>query len=124
MSSIWTPGGERPVGRADEPAAPAAPGAPTEDEIRAHYEEMERQMAATPAVVVVANHAVGLFELARLHLSQDPPNLADASFAIDAMAALVEGLAGRWGEDEQTLKDALASVRMAFVQVKNAASSR
>ena len=53
----------------------------------------------------IANHAIGLFQLAALHLSQRPPNLEEAPLAIDAMGALVEGLAGRLGEDEAPLKD-------------------
>jgi hypothetical protein len=83
-------------------------------------EEMTRQLAETPAAVVVANHAMGLFELAALHLSQQPPNLPEATVAIDAMAALVEGLAGRYGPNEDTLKEALAQLRMAFVQIRAA----
>lgn len=115
MSSIWTPGGERPVGRAepDEPAEPAF-----EEPTAEQLDELKRQLAATPAAVVVANHAMGLFELAALHLSQQPPNLAEASVAIDAMAAVVEGLAGRLGEPEATLNDALAQLRLAFVQIR------
>lgn len=115
MSSIWTPGGERPVGRAepDEPAEPAF-----EEPTAEQLDELKRQLAATPAAVVVANHAMGLFELAALHLSQQPPNLAEASVAIDAMAAVVEGLAGRLGEPEATLNDALAQLRLAFVQIQ------
>ena len=121
MSSIWTPGGERPVGRDEPPSAGAAqPGEPSEAELHAQLEEMTRQLAATPASVVAGNHAMGLFELAALHLSQEPPNLVEASFAIDAMGALVEGMAGRWGDDESTLKDALSQLRMAFVQIRAA----
>jgi hypothetical protein len=112
MSSIWTPGGERPVGRA-EPDEPAF-----EEPTAEQLDELKRQLAATPAAVVVANHAMGLFELAALHLSQQPPNLAEASVAIDAMAAVVEGLAGRLGEPEATLNDALAQLRLAFVQIR------
>lgn len=118
MSSIWTPGGERPVGR-DEPP-PGGDDEPTEAELQAQLEEMTRQLASTPASVVAANHAMGLFELAALHLSQQPPNLVEGSFAIDAMAALVEGMAGRWDENEATLRDALAQLRVAFVQIRAA----
>lgn len=117
MSSIWTPGGERPVGRPDEGHPDddmSLDHEPTEEELEA----LTRELASTPAAVVVANHAMGLFELAALHLSQQPPNLGEASVSIDAMAALVEGLAGRLGEHEPTLKDALAQLRMAFVQIR------
>jgi hypothetical protein len=123
MSSLWTPGGERPVGR--EPSGPSEPvhrdtgsdeldREPTAEELEA----LRRELASTPVAAVVANHAMGLFELAALHLSQQPPNLAESAMAIDSMAALVEGLAGRLGEHEPTLKDALAQLRMAFVQIR------
>ena len=52
----------------------------------------------------MANHAYGLFELAAIHLSQQPPSLEPARLAVDAMAALVEGLAGRLGDPEASLK--------------------
>ena len=38
--------------------------------------------------------------------------------AIDALGALVEGLSGRLGADEQQLRDGLAQLRLAFVQIK------
>jgi hypothetical protein len=121
MSSIWTPGGERPVGR--EPVAPT-------DELPEQEltpEEMEQQMAAlqqqlaeTPASEVVANHCFGLFELAALHLSLQPPQLGEASVAIDALNAIVEGLVGRLGQHEGQLKEGLASLKLAFVQIRAA----
>jgi hypothetical protein len=44
--------------------------------------------------------------------------------AIDAMAGIVEvRLEGRLGENETTLRDALAQLRMAYVQLKGAAES-
>lgn len=120
MSSIWTPGGEQPVRRAADDDLDEAMRPPTEEEMAAHLEAVTRELAETPASVVVANHAMGLFELGAVHLSQQPPNLSEAQVAIDAMAALVEGLAGRYGEHEQTLKDALAQIRLAFVQIRAA----
>ena len=42
--------------------------------------------------------------------------------AIDAMAAIIEGLKGRLGENESTLIDALGQLRMAYVQLHGAAS--
>ena len=82
---------------------------------------LEEELAAirnTPAAVVVGNHAIQLFELARIHLTADPPNFVDAQLTIDAMAAIVESLAGRLGDDERTLADGLAQIRLAFVQLK------
>src|ERR1700759_3270445 len=130
MSTLWTPGGERPI-RRDPPAPstppagrPPGPGgeddAPSEEELRAEMEELRDRLAQTPAEVVVANHAFGLFELAALHLSLQPPQLEQARVAIDALGALVEGMAGRLGEAEAQLADGLAQLRMAFVQIRGA----
>ena len=77
--------------------------------------ETERQMATTPPEVVVANHAMGLYELAAIHLRQNPPQLNEASLAIDALSALVDGLEGRMGENEPTLREARAQLQQAFV---------
>jgi len=73
---------------------------------------------------VVGNHAIQLFELARIHLTADPPNFGDAQLTIDAMAGIVERLAGRLGDDERTLGEGLAQIRLAFVQLKAAADAR
>ena len=89
-------------------------------EIDAEMDAVRRQLAEVPPEIVVANHAMGLYELAAIHLSQDPPNAAGAALAIDAMGALVDGLAGRLGEAEATLRDALAQMRLVFVQVTGA----
>ena len=83
--------------------------------------EIRRQLLQAPAEIVIANHAYGLFELAALHLSSPQPDLEAARLAIDAMAAVVEGLAGRLGEGEHELRQGLANLQMAFVEVKGAA---
>ena len=44
---------------------------------------------------MIANHCYGLFELAAVYLSSVPPKLEDAQLAIDALAAIVEGLGER-----------------------------
>jgi hypothetical protein len=71
-----------------------------------------------PAAQVVANHAMGCWELAAIHLSAQPPNFAEAQVAIDSFGALTEVVKGRLGDDEATLNDALAQLRLAFVQLK------
>ena len=139
MSTLWTPGGEVPVGgrstgAPDEPAAPDDAAAAPEDfdldslspEEREQAEQYIRELAesrerlkAVPASVVVANHAMGLYELAALHLSSQPPNFAQATVAIDALGALLDGMQGRLGEAEPTLRDGLSQIRLAFVQLKN-----
>lgn len=116
----------------DEQALAEALGIPSLDELsdeeRSQLEqaviqmaETERQMATTPPEVIVANHVMGLYELAAIHLRQNPPNLNEASFAIDAMTALVEGLEGRLGENEATMRQALSQLQQAFVAASGAA---
>ncbi|HET9541734.1 MAG TPA: DUF1844 domain-containing protein [Acidimicrobiales bacterium] len=137
MSSLWTPGGEHPVEPDAAPSDPTGPQTDPEtdplaglsDEERAQAEAMAAEMAAArqrvleaPADMVVANHAMGLYELAAIHLSEEDPDLTAARLAIDAMGQLVDGLSGRLGEAEATLKDALAQLRMAFVQVSEQAA--
>ena len=77
--------------------------------------ETERQLATTPADVVIANHAMGMYELAAIHLRQNPPNRAEASLAIDALGALLDGMAGRLGDNEATLQQARMQLQQAFV---------
>lgn len=83
---------------------------------------MREELARTPVADIIANHAVGLWQLAVLHLSPEEgeqPNLAEASLAIDAMAGLVESLGDRLGQHAEALRDALAQLRVAFVQVRD-----
>jgi hypothetical protein len=84
--------------------------------------ELQEQLAQTPVELVIANHAFGLFELAALHLSLQPPQLHQARLAIDALGALVEGLAGQLGDYERQLVEGLAQLRMAYVQIRSAQS--
>ena len=123
--TIWTPSGERPI-RKDDPAPPApapadpeASGEPDEaqmEEMAAHMEAMQQQLLRTPAAVVVVNHCVALYELAVLHLGQDPPHADDARIAIDALAGVVDALGPRLGENERPLRDALSQLRLAFIE--------
>lgn len=80
-------------------------------------EQLRRELVATPAAVVIANHAYGLFELAAIHLSEQPPRLEDARLAVDAFAGLVETLGPRLGDTAPALREALAQIRLAFVQI-------
>jgi hypothetical protein len=86
-------------------------------EIEAAMAEAKARLAEVPAEVVVTNHVMGLFELAAIHMAADEPDLRAASLAIDAMAAVVEGLGDRLGQDAPTMRDALANIRMAYVTV-------
>lgn len=135
--SLWTPDGEHQVPREQRPD-PAAQQPVDDDEAfadmpsledlspeeRAQAEAMATELAEarsrlleTPASMVVANHAMGLYELAAIHLSADPPNLDEAKISIDAMAAIVEALPGRLGEHEETLKAARSQIQLAFVEL-------
>jgi len=135
--SLWTPGGEHPVDRGGgarstggDPSSGGGP-APSPDgpelsadqeaeahQIAAEMAEVREQLAQVPAAVVVANHAMGCYELAAIHLSNQPPRFDEAQLAIDAFGALIGAVTGRLGPDEATLADALAQIRLAFVQVK------
>ena len=148
MSTIWTPGGEVPVGDRHSDAGPASAGAaadagassaaaaadapadfdfdslsPEEREQAEQYirelAESRERLKSVPASVVVANHAMGLYELAALHLSSQPPNFTEATVAIDSLGALLDGMQGRLGEPEATLREGLSQIRIAFVQLKN-----
>ena len=102
---------------ADTPADSASGQIPADAE--AALAEARARLAEVPAEVVVTNHAMGLYELAAIHLSSDTPDLVSASLAIDALGFLVEGLGGRLGDDAATMTDALATIRSAFVAVKS-----
>jgi hypothetical protein len=84
-------------------------------------EAARQRIAEAPAQVVVVNHLMGFYELAAIHLSSVPPKLDDASLAIDALAALVEKLGDRLGDDISTMRDALSNIQMVYVQMKSKA---
>ena len=134
MSGLWTPSGEH-VPEEPDPGGDGAPGAPgpppgagavDEAELAAEMRRVRAELAATPVVDLIANHAVGLWQLAVLHLvpeeEHEAPRLDDAAVAIDAFAAIVEGLGPRFGPHEEPLRDALRQLRMAFVQVQERSS--
>jgi hypothetical protein len=137
--SLWTPSGEHRVGptspsagegdtaapsRTRRPAdaepygdAATSSSIPVDDENTEAMEELQRQLADAPADVVVANHCYGLFELAAVYLSQTPPRLEQARLAIDALGMLVDGLGSRLGAQAGSLQQALAQIRLAYVQM-------
>ena len=82
--------------------------------------EARARLAEVPAAVVVTNHVMGLYELAAIHLSANPPDLVQSALAIDAVACLVDGLGDRLGDEAPTMRDALNNIRLAFVQIKGA----
>ena len=128
MSSFWTPSGEHEVpneangGGAFDPQVSGVGDSEIDPETAAAMEqqlrEAQEQLLSVPASQIVANHVIGLFELAALHLRVDPPNLDEARLPIDAMGILVEQLGDQLPE-HQTLAAALHQIRLAFVEVQN-----
>ena len=125
MSSIWTPSGEH---HPPEPGPEERPSGETGDEPAAVDEELRQtraELAAVPVIDIVTNHAVGLWQLAVLHLTPEPgpdgaptlPRLAEASLAIDAMGALTEGLGDRLAPHDEALREALTQLRLAYVEL-------
>ena len=128
MSSFWTPSGEHEVPKKDagggafDPQVAGVGDSEIDPETAAAMEqqlrEAQEQLLSVPAGQIVANHVIGLFELAALHLRVDPPNLEEARLPIDAMGILVEQLGDQLPE-HQTLAAALHQIRLAFVEVQN-----
>jgi hypothetical protein len=111
---------EKTTGDAPEEGADSI-GEPLGDPVagaQAAIDDARRRVAEVPAEVVITNHVMGLYELAAIHLSADEPHLPSAALAIDAVACLVDGLGDRLGPDAHTMRDALANIRLAFVQIK------
>ncbi|HLU42674.1 MAG TPA: hypothetical protein VKZ55_09765 [Microthrixaceae bacterium] len=153
MSSLWTPGGERPVNPSPEPGDAAGAGRtsadPTGDplrsaaaslgvdldsltdeereELRSELTEMmrvRREIAATPAAEMVSNHLIRFLDLATIYLEADPPAFGEAATAIEAFRAVLEGVGDRLGDHRPMLTEALGQIQMIFVQVKQAHEQR
>lgn len=93
------------------------------EQLRNELAEMmrvRREVAATPAPEMLANHLMRLFDLATIYLEGDPPSFSDASTVIEAFRAVLEGLGDRLGDAHQPLTEALGQLQMLFVQVKDA----
>ena len=112
MARPSSPAGGAPPGTGDEPI--------DEEALAAEVEAVRAQLAGAPVEEVLANHCYGLFELAAVYLSQQPPLLPQARVAIDALGCLVTGMEGRLGENEAALADGLRNLQMAWVQIDGA----
>jgi hypothetical protein len=134
VSGLWTPGGgdpDRPPADPNGGTGHASAGPQPSAEEVAAVRELHERLKATPAEDVIVNHAIGIWQLALVHLgvvtppSPDgepaAPDLASAGLAIDALAALTDGLADRLGEGEEMLRDALQQAQMLYVQIAEAA---
>ncbi len=130
MSTLWTPGGGEPNPVQGEPARPSEPG-PGPDpgpsmspemspEAAAEMNRIRSEIASVAVADHIANHAIGLWQLAIIHLSPEEPRAAqldEARLAIDAMACLVDGLGADLGENAETLQEALSQLRLAYVEI-------
>jgi len=125
VSTIWTPSGEHEPERAEaEPGGAAGGEELDEAAVAAELRRVRAELAATPVVDLVANHAIGLWQVAVLHLVPDgdePPRLPEAALAIDAVAGIVDALGDRLDRHAEPLRDALAQLRVAYVQVQQGA---
>jgi hypothetical protein len=110
--SLWTPDGERPVDAGD--ATDPEDAGRAEAMVR-ELTEARQRLLDTPVATVLANHALGIYELAAIHLTAERPKLAEAQLAIDALSGLLDATAGRLGEAESTAHEALHQARLAFV---------
>jgi hypothetical protein len=124
---VHAPGG----GPSDEEAAEggrgvgAAGGADGSGEGAADAElrATRRELGDIAVADIVANHAVGLWQLAVLHLTPEPqpdgtpvaPRLAEAALAIDALGALVDGVGDRLGDHADELREAVTQLRLVYV---------
>ena len=84
--------------------------------------EMLTRLAATPVEAIVTQFVVQLQELAVLHLgiaAERDESLPQAALAIDSFAALVEGLGLRLEPNAEALKQVLAQLRLAYVEVSS-----
>ena len=136
MSSLWTPYGEDPVppagsgsppgGGPDGPAGGGGPGpgpgSGPDDIDPEQMREMLTRLAETPVEAIVTQFAVELQEIAVLHLglsAERAESLAQAAMAVDAMGALVDALGDRLGPNADPLRQAVAALRLGYVEVSN-----
>ena len=87
---------------------------------QAAIDEARRRVAEAPAEVVVTNHVMGLYELAAIHLvrraSRTCPRRRWRSTPSPVSST---GSATASAPTSATLRDALANIRLAFVQIKS-----
>ena len=140
--SLWTPDGERPVSRTS-PTQPAAASGGASPEVRAALAEagididqltpeqvveatamlnemgrVRQEMLSVPAAEIIANHLMGIYELAAIHLGDNPPNFPEATVAIEALRAVLDRIGSEFGENETVLRQALTQLQMTFVALK------
>jgi hypothetical protein len=119
--SLWTPDGERPVKPPSQEAELTPEEAERAEALVHELAEARERLLEAPVATVLVNHALGIYELAAIHLTADDPRFPEAQLAIDALGGLVDATAGRLGDQEHTIRDALHQLRLAFVQRRTAA---
>ena len=142
LVSLWTPDGERPVARPSQ-SDHAAANSGASPELRAALAEagidfdslspeqqaeaaqmltemsrVRQEMLSVPATDIIANHLMGFYELAAIHLGENPPNFGEATIAIEALRAVLDRLGEKFGEHHAVLAQALTQLQMTFVQLK------
>ncbi len=141
--SLWTPDGERPVQRSTPDSPTGATGSGPSPELRAALAEagidvdqlspeqlreaqamlvemgrVRQEMLSVPAAEIIANHLMGIYELAAIHLGENPPNFVEASVAIEALRAVLDRIGNKFADNEAVLRQALSQLQMTFVQLK------
>lgn len=140
--SLWTPGGEHQVPRGESSGAGTSAPADWRDKLaagelelddltpeqRAEVEaavaemaEAQQQLVSTPVEQIIAQHVIGLRELAILHLQQPAPDFEVSKVAIDAIRGIVEATGGRLGELDQPLRHDLQQLELAFITERDRA---
>ncbi|MBM3660596.1 MAG: hypothetical protein FJW95_14000 [Actinobacteria bacterium] len=125
MSGLWTPGDDELSVVGDPGPGPGGGDPADEAALEEELRRVRAEIASTPAVDIVANHAIGLWQLAVLHLSPEAGQslrLSEAAVAIDAMGGLVDALGERLGEHAEPLRGAVTQLRLAFVEVQRQAA--
>ena len=97
---------------AQEPQAAGEPIWTPEEEAAAR--QMAQEIAERPGLDWVVNSAVSLANIAATKLQLGDP--ADAQICIDALAGLLDGLAGRLSDAEAPLRQTLAQLQVAYAQ--------
>jgi Domain of unknown function (DUF1844) len=101
------------------------PSAPTEAEL---MDQMRQQLAAVTAADLVTELAAHLVNMATVRLGLPPERHAEfmdldqARLLVDALAGLLEGTKGRLGRAEPPLRDGLAQLRLAWVELAGQAA--
>lgn len=142
--TIWTPSGEHEVPREAGDASGAAESAPRtappnqpageagdrpegqptgqpemdpqmQQQMEQQLAEIRERILQTPIEAMLAQHFVGLYEIAAIHMSAESPNLHSARLAINAMDGILSATEGELGDAEESMQSMLHQLRLAYV---------